>query len=68
MSTEPQREIISKEYERSTYNGISIIRHVNSGYINATKICSDNHKKYKKLTDSARLKTLIELYTKIYKK
>jgi hypothetical protein len=47
MNTESQREIINKEYERTTYNGISIIRQINSGYVNATKICSDNHKKYK---------------------
>jgi hypothetical protein len=53
MSTEPQREIISTEYERSTYNGISIIRHIKTGYINATKICSDNNKRFQNLTDSA---------------
>jgi hypothetical protein len=52
MNTEHQREIINKDYERSTYNGISIIRHITCGYINATKICSDKNKKYKNLTDS----------------
>jgi hypothetical protein len=55
MSNEETKQIkINNEFERATYNGISIIRHIKSGYINATKICIDNHRRFKNLTDTDR--------------
>ncbi|GMO12598.1 MAG: hypothetical protein Ta2E_00920 [Mycoplasmoidaceae bacterium] len=59
---EPQRELIAREYERDSSNGISIIRHIKIGYINSTKICIANMRNYKNLTNTEHWKSIIAIY------
>jgi hypothetical protein len=63
MSNEEARQIkLNEDFERATYNGVSIIRHIKTGYVNATKICSDNKRRFKNLTDTDRWHSIINIY------
>jgi hypothetical protein len=63
MTNEEVKQIkINKDFEGAEYNGISIIRHIKTGFVNATKICIDNNRRFKNLTDTDRWHKIIGLY------
>lgn len=50
MDQRLKQEIIvehDEEFEITSYNNITVIKHVKSGYYNASKICSNNGKNFK---------------------
>ena len=50
------------EFEVQTYNGISIIRETNSGYVNASQMCSSNNKRWRAFKTTNSFRELLEIY------
>lgn len=55
------------EFKLETYNGISIVRETNSNYVNASKMCSDNHKTWRKFKQSKYWKDTLEAFNLVIK-
>lgn len=49
----------NEEFDFTTYNDITVIIHVKSGYYNAGKLCSDNRKMWKHLNPNQGFKRKI---------
>ena len=49
-------------FKTETYNGIAIVRETTTGYINASKMCSDNHKTWRKFKVSRNWKDTMEAF------
>lgn len=50
------------DFKVETYNGISIIRETNSGYVNASRMCSDNGKPWRNFTRTKYWKNKLEAF------
>lgn len=50
------------DFKLETYNGISIVREINSGYVNASRMCSDNGKKWRNFTTTKYWKNKLEAF------
>lgn len=55
------------KFKLETYNGISIVRETNSNYVNASKMCSDNHKTWRKFKQSKYWKDTLEAFNLVIK-
>lgn len=49
-------------FEKQTYNGISIIRETNSGFVNASQMCSSNGKKWRMFKETKAWNEILEIY------
>ena len=54
-------------FKLETYNGISIVRETNSNYVNASRMCSDNHKTWRKFKNSKSWKDTLEAFDLVIK-
>lgn len=50
------------EFKAETYNGISIIRETATGYVNASRMCSDNNKAWRNFTRTKYWKNKLEAF------
>ena len=55
------------EFKEETYNGISIVRETTTGYVNASKMCSDNNKTWRKFKNSKNWKDTLEAFNLVIK-
>ena len=53
---------ITYDFKQETYNGISIVRETNTGYINASRMCSDNRKSWRDYKRTKTFKSLLETF------
>jgi hypothetical protein len=56
----------NEEFKITTYNDISVIIHLKTGYYNAAKICSDNNKMFKNLNRNTSFQEKMKLIKKFY--
>lgn len=49
-------------FKIETYNGISVIIETNTGYFNASRMCSDNHKKWRNFKNTQYWKNKINAF------
>ena len=49
-------------FETKTYNGVSIIRNLDDGYVNASQMCSSNSKKWRNFKQTHQWKSCIEAF------
>lgn len=49
-------------FEKQTYNGISIIRETTTCYVNASQMCSSNGKAFRQFKTTKQFKEIIEIY------
>ena len=54
-------------FEVKTYNGISIIEETNTKYVNASRMCTDNNKTWRKYKQSKQWKDTIEAFNLVIK-
>jgi hypothetical protein len=57
-----------EEFEFTTYNDITVIVHVESGFYNAGKICSDNKKRFSDLSRNQSYVGYIESINRLTQK
>ena len=65
FSADKNSEVINingRSFRRTTWNGISVIQDVETGYYQASKICKDNGKKLKHWLENKRTDELLEAY------
>ena len=55
-------EKINKDYSKAKYGEFDVIMDTNTGYINATKLCADGGRRYKKWYENKSNKELIEYF------
>ena len=53
------------DFKLETYNGISIIRETTSGYVNASRMCSDNNKSWRMYKKTKDWKSTLEAFNLI---
>jgi hypothetical protein len=49
-----------EEFTRIIYNNIQVIRHERTGFLNATRLCEDAGKRFRKLEESDNLKEILK--------
>lgn len=54
-------------FKIETYNGISIVRETTSDYVNASRMCSDNNKTWRKFKNSKYWKDTLEAFNLVIK-
>lgn len=54
-------------FEKKTYNGIEIIVETNSGYVNASQMCSSNGKLWRQYKTTNQWKEIVEIYDEFIK-
>ena len=55
-------------FEKQTYNGISVIFETNTGYFNATKMCVDNRKQWRHYKITKMWSNKVEAFNRFYGK
>ena len=55
------------KFEKKTYNGIEIIVETNTGYVNASQMCSSNNKRWREYKRTNAWKEIIEIYDEFIK-
>ncbi len=65
--TKLEYEKIDNVYSKAKYAGFDVIMNMESGYINATKLCADGGKKFFKWNENAGNKELINFFNDQYR-
>ena len=55
------------KFEKKTYNGIEIIVETNSGYVNASQMCSSNGKLWRQYKTTNQWKEIVEIFDEFIK-
>lgn len=65
-TTQTNQQQPKYNFEKRTYNGISVKFETNTGYFNATQMCSDNHKKWRNYKITKCWTNKVDAFNRIY--